>query len=151
MVPRTNQNYPQTPRQKDSNQRLERTQLFPSKGETVTFLSNSYFSQVEGSCKGLTSLKTVGRDWLLVHLIIRHFFVFLSLESGSTEHARYWVHATPTIACTVSLIKEVSLFQRLFSTLFYMCHVAGTTGNVLIREVSLISPFDSWSMLGNAR
>ena len=32
------------------------------------------------------------------------------------------------------LIQEVSLFQRLFCTLFY---VAGTTGSVLIREASL--------------
>ena len=35
------------------------------------------------------------------------------------------------------LIKKVSLFQRMFSTLLYV-HVAGTTGSVLIREVSLI-------------
>ena len=40
-----------------------------------------------------------------------------------------------TIGTTWSvLIKEVSLFQRLFCVLLY---VAGTTGSVLIREVSL--------------
>ena len=38
------------------------------------------------------------------------------------------------------LIKEVFLFQWLFSTLFYV-HVAGTTGSVVIREVYLIWRF----------
>ena len=43
-------------------------------------------------------------------------------SSSSGPHEVFW------------LVKEVSLFQRLFSTLLY---VAATTGSVLIREVSL--------------
>ena len=42
---------------------------------------------------------------------------------------------TPSGPHEASLIKEVSLFQRLFCALLY---VAGTTGSVLIKEVSLI-------------
>ena len=52
----------------------------------MTCLSIRYLRQVEGSYKGFTSLKTVGRDRLLVRLVIRHFFVFLE-EDGQTEHA----------------------------------------------------------------
>ena len=42
---------------------------------------------------------------------------------------------TPSRQHEVSLTKEMSLFQRIFSTLLY---VAGTAGSALIREVSLI-------------
>ena len=68
------------------NQSFERTQLLLSKGKKVTCLSSRYLRLVEGSYKGFTSLKTVGRDRLLVRLVIRHFFVFLE-EDGQTEHA----------------------------------------------------------------
>ena len=58
--------------------------------------------------------------------------VLTFLKLKSTVEALYCEHPRTTWSV---LIKKVSLFQRLFSTLLY---VAGTTGSVLIREVSLI-------------
>ena len=57
-------------------------------------------------------------------------------QHPSTVEPLYYGHLLDHMKC---LIKEdVSLFQRLLSTLLY---VAGTTGSVLIREVSLIERF----------
>ena len=82
MVPRTNQITRKLRAKRTPDQRFERIQLELLKCEKLIYLSGRYLRYVEGNYKGFTSLKTVGRDRLLVRLVIRHFFVFSFRRMG---------------------------------------------------------------------
>ena len=61
-----------------------------------------------------------------------------SIQWHKHEHSVISLLQTPLAPHEVSLIKEVSLFQRVLSMYMYMyMYIAGTTGSILIREMSL--------------